>query len=92
MERSSLHFWQELELPTLFIPILHQILFQMPLEGLKHQTGPQEGDLSPPPICTRNPTCAEGPPTEGLSEHITGTKVLVTQGDCFEEKYSDLDI
>lgn len=66
MERNSLHFWQEVEIP--FLSALLSFLFFTSFGSRcfwmipKCWLDPWEGDLSPPQLCTRNPCVLKAPP------------------------------
>lgn len=71
-------FRQGLEFPTWFIPIIHQIWFQMPLGDSQASNRPQEGDWSPPQICTRNPMCAESSCLQRASQKLSSEPMFLS--------------
>lgn len=60
MERNSLG--QEIEVPTLFIPTIHQIWFQMPLDDSQTSNRPPGERLVTTTDLLKKPVCAEGSP------------------------------
>ena len=81
-----------MEFPTLFTPLIHHAWFQLPLGDSQTSDRPSGGRLAPPQKCTRNFLCAESPSPQRALQLVNGANVLVTQGDHFEENYTDLDI
>lgn len=89
MERNR--FGQEMEFPTLLIPLLHHGRFQLPLDD--SQTPARPSEVMPwPQIYPRNLVGAESPPPGGPSKLAIRANALVARGGRFEEKYNDLDV
>ena len=92
MERNHLHCWQEMEFPTLFIPTIHQIWFQMPLDGSQIVNRPLGGRVvTTTDMHKESHECQKLLLAEGL-QRVNAANVLIIQGDHFENKFTDLDV
>lgn len=90
MERNHLHCWQEMEFPTLFIPTIRQIRFQMPLDGSQIVNRPLGGrTVTPADLHKEFHVCQKLLPAEGL-QRVDVDNVLITQSNHFENKFTDL--